>query len=306
MSVGLSTWRIITFAFQNIFRNFWLSFMTLTIFVLTLITVNVVLMLNVLADGAVRGVEDKVEVTIYFESDTSEDLVKSAQGYLMGFPEVRDVRYLPAEEALESFTAAYAMDEVVLASLEEVGGNPFGDALVVSAQSPEDFDFISEAIETPEFAPFIKEKNFDDFDDIIDRIKVFSERLRIAGMVLIGFFALITMLIIFNTIRVAIYVHRDEIGIMKLVGANDWFVRGPFLFEAFFYTLFSTVTVVGLVYLLLIPIDPWVARYFGDVDVQLADFFWTQGLSIFGLEFAILLLLSLLTTAFAMRKYLRV
>jgi cell division transport system permease protein len=305
MSMLRSLWRIIVFAFQNSVRNFWLSFITLTIFVLTLITVNVVLVLNVLADGAVRGVEEKVEVTIYFEAETSESLVKSAQGYLLGFPEVRDVRYLSAEEALETFERAYALDEVVLASLEEVGGNPFGDALVVSAQSPEDFAFISEAIETPEFAPFIREKNFDDFEEIIDRIKLFSERLRIAGAILIAFFALIAMLIIFNTIRVAIYVHRDEISIMKLVGANDWFVRGPFLFEAFFYTFLSTAIVIGLMTVALIPLDPWVARYFGEVDVQLSSYFWSQGLTIFGLEFLLLLLLSLLTTVFAMRKYLR-
>ncbi len=306
MSILRSTWRIIIFAFQNISRNFWLSFMTLMIFVLMLVTVNVVLMLNVLADGAVRSIEEKVEVTIYFEAGASEDLVKSAQGYLMGFPEVRNVRFLAAEDALQSFKEQYVADEVIIASLEEVGGNPFGDSLIVSAMSPDDFDFISEAIETPEFAPLIREKDFNNFEDIIDRIKLVGERLRLFGIVLIAFFTLVTMLIIFNTIRVAIYVHRDEIGIMKLVGANDWFVRGPFLFEAFFYSLFSTIAVIGLMALLLRPLDPWVARYFGDVDVHLADFFWSQGWQIFGLEFAILLLLSILTTAFAMRKYLRV
>ena len=81
MSFFLSIIRLFKFAIQNFFRNFWLSFITITIFVLTLITVNAVLVMNVMADAALQSVEDKVEVSVYFTPEASEDLVKAVQGY---------------------------------------------------------------------------------------------------------------------------------------------------------------------------------------------------------------------------------
>ncbi|MFH1712211.1 MAG: permease-like cell division protein FtsX, partial [Patescibacteria group bacterium] len=229
MSLFLPFIRLIKFAFQNFFRNFWLSFITMTIFVLTLLTINAVIFINVMADAALQSVEQKVEVSIYFEPEASADVVQAAQGYLLGLSQVRNVVYISAEDSLEMFKARHVGNPVILSSLDEVDGNPFGDALIVSAHSADDFPFILEAMDTPEYASYIKEKDFTDYEVIIERIHNLSQRIRIGGFVLALFFALVAVLIIFNTIRVAIYVHRDEIGIMKLVGANDWFVRGPFL-----------------------------------------------------------------------------
>ncbi len=306
MSAMLSLGRVFKFTFQNFFRNFWLSFISITIFVLTLLTINVVLFVNVIADAALQAVEQKVEVAIYFVNDASEDLVKSAQGYLLALPQVRDVEFISSEVALETFTERYAQDEVILSSLDEVDGNPFGYALIVSAHSSDDFAFILEAIETPEYGPLIKEKDATDYEMIIERIKSLSARVRAGGLALAGFFGLVAMLIIFNTIRVAIYVHRDEIGIMKLVGANDWFVRGPFLLEAILYSLVATI-IMTLVILVAIGVtDPWMMRYFGEIDVSVKEYFFKNAILIFGLQFLVMSILSLLTTLFAMRRYLRV
>lgn len=306
MSFFLSIIRVFKFAIQNFFRNFWLSFITVTIFALTLITVNAILIMNVMADAALKSVEEKVEVSVYFTPEASEDLVKSVQGYLLGLGQVRDVQFVSAEDSLDIFRQRHEDNPVILASLEEIDGNPFGHALIVSARSPDDFDFILESVETPEFSPYIKETDKTDYQTIIANIKKLSGRVRIGGIVLAGFFTLVAILIIFNTIRVAIYVHRDEIGIMKLVGANDWFVRGPFLLEAIFYGIVATVIVGSLVFLSLGALDPWIAVYFGDVNISLREYFIENGLWIFGAQLVALSLLSLLTTMFAMRRYLRV
>lgn len=306
MNFFLSIFRLFRFAVQNFFRNFWLSFITITIFVLTLVTVNAVLVMNVMADAALQSVEEKVEVSVYFTPEASEDLVKAVQGYLLGLGQVRDVRFVTADEALEDFKTKNADNPVILSSLDEIDGNPFGHALVVSANSPEDFDFILESVETPEFSPFIKETDKSDYQTVIQNIRTLSSRVRIGGIILAGFFTLVAIMIIFNTIRVAIYVHRDEIAIMKLVGANDWFVRGPFLLEAVLYSLFATALIITLVFIALGALDPWVSRYFGDVNVSLQTYFYENALVIFGTQLAALSLLSLVTTYLAMRRYLRV
>ncbi len=304
--MSLSILRAIKFTFQNILRNFWLSFITLTIFVLTLVTVNTVLFVNVVAQEVLESVEERVEVTIYFTPEASEDLVKSAQGYLRGFGQVRDVQFVSAEDALASFEERHAGDEVVLASLEEIGENPFGNALVVSTYSTDDFAFILEAIETPEYSSYIKEKDFTDYEAIIERIDALSWRIRVAGFALAALFAFIAVLIIFNTIRVAIYVHRDEIGIMKLVGANDWFVRAPFLLEAILYSLKATIIMAIILFLFLELSQDWLVSYFGESHVDVAAYFVENGPTLFLAQFGALALLSLLTTAYAMRRYLRV
>ena len=305
MSLALSITRVIKFTFQNIFRNFWLSFITLTIFVLTLITVNAVIFMNVVAESALEVVEQKVEVSFYFTSEASEDIVTSAQGYLRGFSQVRDVEYVSAEEALELFKERHADDEVILSSLEEVGDNPFGDSLVVTTQSTDDFEFIAEAMETPEFSSYIREQDFTDYEQVIAKIESFRTRIGYAGFILAGLFGLIAIMIIFNTIRIAIYVHRDEIGIMKLVGANDWFVRGPFILEALLYSFCATIVMVAITFGILGTSRNRILEYFGDAGDSIFAYFQDNALFIFGWQFLALAILSLLTTAFAMRKYLK-
>jgi len=305
MSFVLSFTRVIKFTFQNIFRNFWLSFITLTIFVLTLITINAVLFINVVADSALEVVEQKVEVSFYFMPEASEEIVTSAQGYLRGFSQVRDVEYISAEEALEIFIERHADDEVILSSLEEVGDNPFGDSLVVTTQSTDDFEFISEAMETPEFSSYIKEQDFTDYEQVIAKIEAFRTRIGYAGFILAGLFGLIAIMIIFNTIRIAIYVHRDEIGIMKLVGANNWFVRGPFILEALLYSFSATIIMIAITFGILGTSRSQITEYFGDASNSIFAYFQENALFIFGWQFLALAILSLLTTAFAMRKYLK-
>ncbi len=306
MSLFLSWYRVSKFTAQNILRNFWLSFISLTIFLLTLLTINTMILINVLASAALQSVERKVEVSLYFTPDASENTVKSAQGYLLGLSQVRDVKLISADESLAIFTERHQNNPTILSSLSEVGSNPFGASLIISAVSPDDFPFILEAMDTPEYAPLIKEKDFTDYALIIERIKTLSSRVKMGGVALSVFFTLIAVLIIFNTIRVAIYVHRDEIAIMKLVGANDWFIRGPFLLEALLYSLLAVGVIAGSMLFLTVSFEPYVASYFGDIDISVASYFRNNALYIFGSQFLALSFLSLLTTMYAMRRYLRV
>ncbi len=301
-----SFFRIIRFGLQSILRNFWLSFVTVSVFFLTLLTVNAVIALNVLAQASVQSVEERVQVTVYFTSDTTEGMVKNVQAYLLGIPQVKEVTYIPADEALASFKARHAADPVILAALEEVDGNPLGQAIKIRAYNAADFGFIIEALNTPEYSPFIKEKNYNDYTSALNALSEFSTKVRFGFLALATFFAFIAMLIVFNTIRVAIYVHRDEIGIMKLVGANDWIIRGPFLFETVFYACIATSLIAGAMYGILTATNPYILRFFAGVDVNLLGYFWENAPLIFGGQLIGLSLVGLATTTVAMQKYLRV
>jgi cell division transport system permease protein len=213
---------------------------------------------------------------------------------------------IPAEESLAAFKTLHADDPEILAALEEVGGNPIGDSLLISANNPDDFEFILAALDSsPEYAPYIKEKNFADHEAVIERLSGFSEKVKLGGLSLAGFFALISILIVFNTIRVAIYVHRDEIAVMKLVGAQDWFVRGPFLLEAIFYSAMATGIMAVVCVVVLKFLEPQIQSFFAGVDVSLGTYYLENAILIFGAQFLALATLSMITTLFAMRKYLK-
>lgn len=297
--------RMLTFAFQGIFRNFWLSFVTTSVLFLTLITINAVLILNVLANASIRAIEDRVQVELYFVPGTSEDIVKSVRGYLIGLPQVKDVNTVSADEALESFKERHANDAEILAALDEVQGNPFGYALRVQAENPEDFPFILEAVDSPEFSEYIKDKDYADYQNVIDRLSVFTERIRLGGIVLAAFFGLISILIVFNTIRVAIYTHRDEIAVMKLVGAKDWFIRAPFLLEAVLYAFAATIAMIVVLILVLLSLEPLVTRFFSGVEVNLSQFYFENAVVLFFAQWVGLSLLGTLTTVGAVRKFLK-
>jgi cell division transport system permease protein len=288
------------------FRNFWLSFVTVSVFCLTLLTIHAVLVLNVLAQASVQSIEERVQVTVYFTSDATDTMVKNVQAYLLGLSQVKDVAYITADEALASFTARHANDPVILAALEEVDGNPLGQALKIRAYHASDFPFLLEALNTPEYAPFIQEKNDQDYTGALEALSAFSQKVRYGFLALAAFFGFIAILIVFNTIRVAIYVHRDEIAVMKLVGANDWFVRGPFVVESVLYALLSVTIMAGVMGGILYAANPYILQFFAGVNVNLIAYYTANAMVIFGAQFFGLSFVGLVTSAVAMRKYLRV
>lgn len=302
----ISAYRTGKFALQNFWRNFWLSFITLTMLVLTLVTVNILLVLNFMTDQAIQAVEDRVEVSVYFHALTPQTTVESAVSSLRVLPQVRDVATISAEEALDKFRRRHSQDEMILQSLEEIGGNPFGPSLIIKAQTVSDFEVILQALENPQFREDIREKDFSDYQDIVARIKTFTDRVRTFGMVLSGIFLLIVVLVVFNTVRMGLFIHREEIGIMKLVGASNSFIRAPFLLEMILLSLLAIGVTLAILFPLLAILEPTFALYVGGNSAGLVAHFTENGLQIFGLQFLLLMLLTMFSTSMAMRKYLKV
>jgi len=301
-----SIFRTIKFAFQSIFRNFWLSFVTTSVFILTLITVNSVVFMNVVGQSTISSIESRVHVDIYLKKGTSTDVQSSIRGYLTGLTQVKQVIAVPADEALIDFKAKHAGDPDILAALDEIGSNPLGDTLRVSTKSPADIPFVLQAVSTPEFSPHIEETGQADYEAVVKSLTAISDKVRFGGLFVAGFFAVIALLMVFNTVRVAIYVHRDEIAVMRLVGAHDWFIRAPFLVEGIVYSLVATLVVAGATYGLLSVWQPAINAFFTGVDLNLMAFFQQKGLMLFAGEFFGLSLLSMVTASMAMRKYLKV
>ncbi|MDG1949871.1 MAG: permease-like cell division protein FtsX [bacterium] len=302
----VSGFRVTKFAFQNFWRNFWLSLITVSMLVLTLITINILVVLNVVTDKAISLVEDRIEVSVYFEEYTEDTTVTRAVSYMRGLSQVRDVEIVTADEAYEAFVLRHADDAEIMNSLQELGDNPFGPMLVVKTESADDFELVIAALDNPEFSDFIREKDFSDYQEIVTRIRSTTDQIRLVGVGLSLIFLFVAILIIYNTVRIGIFIHREEIGIMRLVGASNWFIKAPFYLEMIFLCLVSVVAAAVVVWPMISFVEPRLVAYFATEHVGVIEYFQINGLTIFGVELGILILITLFSTAGAMRKYLRV
>lgn len=298
--------RVFKFAGQNFKRNIWLSLATTSIMAITLISVNLLFILNVLGKSALALVEERVDVTVYFKQNVSDEIVLSARSFLLDRKGVKDVQFVGRDLALERFRERHQADPAILASLDELGGNPLGSSLVVRATDPSFYESILAALGNPTYKDVILEKSFDDHRLLIEKLSSVTGKIKSSALVLSLTFAALVMMIVINSVRVAIYTRREEIGIMKLVGASNWFVRAPFLLEAMFAGALAAI----LATLVVIPgtaaIQPFIVKFFGTDGINLMAYFKDHGLAFFGAQFLGATILPMSISGLAVGRYLKV
>ncbi|MEA3272553.1 MAG: permease-like cell division protein FtsX, partial [Patescibacteria group bacterium] len=265
--------RILKFAAQNFWRNIWLSFVAISMIFLMLISLNIIVVINFITESVVTTIEERIDVSIYLKPEASENLVTSLRSYLMSLPQVKDVGYVDPEDALNQFKEKHRDDSDIMAALEEIGSNPLGSTLVVSAKSAEDYPMILDSLDNPAYKDIILDKDFSNQERLIEKVQVMGSKANLGGLALSLTFALIAIMIVFNSVRMTIYTHREEIGIMKLVGASNWFVRGPYLLEGVYACLVALVVTIIVVFPALGLIQPHFAGFFQESAPSLPGYF---------------------------------
>ncbi len=278
--------------------------MTVLILTLMLLSINTLMIVRILTDESVRAVKDQIDVSIYFNPTASEEKINEVREFVASLPEVVEERFLTQAETLEAFKNNYSYNPDILASIEELGGNPLGSTLIIKTREPRDYENIIKALSVPEYETIIDDKSFGDTQTTITRIQTITMRVEQFTYILTGLFALIAFIIIFNTIRVAIYTQRAEIGIKRLVGATNWFISGPYLIESFVFSVLSTIITTGVVWVSLGLLDPYVSVVFSTENI-LTNYFTSHILFLLGIQFGSVFLLTLLSSMLAMRRYLR-
>jgi cell division transport system permease protein len=297
--------RVTKFAWQDFFRNFWLSIVTMTILILALFTVNLLIVFNLVAKTAINSIESRVDINVYFKPDISADQVQNIQKYLQTLEQVKEVNYISKEQALEDFKNKHKDDPEILESLEEIEKNPLGASLIIKAKNGSDYPVILDSLQTPQYGSLIESKNFEDHKSVIERINGITSRVS-KGVILVAIiFALISILIIFNAIRMAIYTHREEIIAMKLIGATNFFVETPFLLQGVIYAVLSLLVTILILYPLLGFLRPYLQLIL-EGDFNVVSYFNQNFLLIFGLELLGAIALNLISSFVAVKRYLKV
>ncbi len=301
--------RIVINGAKNFWRSGSVSFATVLIMTVTLLIIGVLIFLSAILTHTLDSIKDKVDVNIYFVTTALEGDVVSYQRKISELPEVERVTYTSREAALSAFRERHAGDQLTLQALEELGDNPLGASLAVKAKDPEQYASIVAFLEedpaiSPEGSSIVDRINYFQNKTVIDRLTDAIAATERAGAGIVFLFALASIVIAFATVRLAIYTARDEISVMRLMGASNMYIRGPFIVAGIFSGVLASIIVLVLFY----P----VAWYAGaTMETWLGGFnLFSYYLENFGLFFIILagsgFLLGGLASYFAVRRYLRV
>ncbi len=302
----ISLYRALKFAFQSFYRNFWLSAATILILVLTLFAVSLLGTINLIGDRAIQSVKDKVDLSVYFYPDVAEKEVKTVQAQLQSLSSVKTIEYIPEEEALEQFKEKHQDDPVIQETLEILEDNPLGATLVIQAKDIDRYAEISEVLADPDYAELIYDKDIEDYQTVIQRLGNLTDRIYQIALIVSLIFVIVAVLVIFNTIRITIYTHREEIGIMRLVGATNWFIRGPFILESVIYAVIGTVITTGILYPILRVASPRISDFFDGYNLNLSTYFADHFLEIFALQLIVAIVLAVVSSIVAVGRHLRV
>jgi cell division transport system permease protein len=301
----LSLFRIIKFSFQDIVRNIWLTVITVTILLLALFSVNMLITVRLISDNAVTAVKDKINISLYLKAETAETEIISLKNKISNFDKVKSVTYISKQNALDDFRSKYKNNQAVLTALKELGRNPLSPSLTIS---PNDFNESALLINELKMldSSIIESRDFSDNTVILSKINEITKRINEVGLFIIALFIATSLLVVYNTIRVAIYTHRQEIEIMRLVGASNSFIYLPYICSAFVYSLFSILIIIAVFYPFLSLLQPYLEVFFTSYNIDVLVYFVDNFFLIFGSQFLAILIINILTTWLAVRKYARV
>lgn len=304
--MSLAVFRVLKFAFQDFIRNFWLSLVTITVLLLALFSVNILIGLNAVSDSVINSVEEKIDINIVLVNEATSAEIENFQTFLQNMDGVASLNYLSAEEVYETFNANTKNQPDVQAALQEVTDNPFNAAFIIKAEETSDYSRIIQEIQTSDYEPLVENKDFSDPQKIIGYVENITDKAERFGILLTSIFSVIALLIVFNTIRVTIYTHKDEIGVMRLVGATNWFIRTPYLFEGVLYALIALGLNILLLYTVLNFIQPYMVSFLDNYGLNLIGYFNANFIKLFGLELLVTIILNIISSGFAIRRYLKV
>lgn len=245
----LKLWRTFKEGVKNFSRNGWLSFATVSILSISLYITSITVLIAIGAGSAVRGVQEKINISVYFNPEVTEARILEIKEKLSGYREIKSIEYISKNKALDEFLATSGDDPSIKEALEEIGENPLLASLVIRAQDPEQYETIANSINQSSYAEEISRINYEKNKAVIERFSGLIRTAEKTGLILSLLFILIAVLITFNTIRLTIYSHRQEFEVMRLVGASNTYVRMPHVFEGMLYGVASAITTLVLIFL---------------------------------------------------------
>lgn len=301
--------RVLTGGGKNFARGGAVSAATVLIMTVTLSIIGSLIFLSALLNYTLLTISGKVDVSVYFVTTAGEGEIFGVKDQLQKLPQVESIIYTSSDDALSTFRERHANDQLTLQALNELGENPLGASLEVRAKNPSDYESIVSFLEaSPALSAggssIIDRVNYAQNKEVIDRLTLAIKATREIGFAVVILFAIASILIAFATVRLAIYTAKDEVAVMRLVGASNAYIQGPFI-----VTGVITGVVSALLVLLLLWPATWYAGskttdWFGGFNI--ASYYSEHFTYIFFIIVCSGIALGAIASVFAIRKYLKI
>lgn len=299
--------RIIKAGFISFWRNGSVSLSAVFVAVIALFMIGSTLLLTAFLGTALKDLQDKIDINVYLDQNASETAILDLKKQIEALPEVKQVLYVSREDALAAFRERHKDDHRITQALDEVGGNPLTAILNIKAKDPAQYAGIAKALDgksvvSTNTLSIVSKVNYSDNQVAIERLSRLITGVKKLGSVITAIMVGIAALITFNTIRLAIFIARDEISVMRLVGGSNEYIRGPFVVEGILYGLVAGLLTIILLY----PVTYWLKAttegFYGGID--LSQYFIANFFQIFFIILFSGILLGAVSSYLAVRKYL--
>ena len=297
---------------KRIFKSGWLSFSrdgglaaaTCLIMLIPILLITSLFLLKDVGQFLISTIQEKADISVYFKEGAPEEDILKVKEEVSEIPEVKSVKYVSKEEALESFVQRHKDDPVLMESLEEVGGNPFLAALNIRSFEASQYQAVANFFETGISENLIEKIDYYQRKSVIERIFALTSGMGKAGISLSIVLAIVAILVTFNTIRLAILNQKEEIKIQRLVGASNWFIRGPFLVQGAISGIFATIICLLIFTLICWFLSPKIEILFSGLNIW--KYFTSNFFTIILLQLVTGIGLGVISSTIAIRKYLRI
>ena len=298
--------RIIKGGFLNFKRGGIISWAAVLVVTITLSVIALIIFSQAVLRYSLNNLKDKVDVTIYLNVGVSEDKIMLLKSSLEQLPEVATVSYTSAEDDLKAFRLRHQNDYPTIAALDEIGNNPLEAYLSVKAKEISQYESIVNFLKSDNAlvsgsSSIIDHPNYYNNKTVIDRLNSIISGAQKLGFLLTFILVIISIIITFNTIRLTIFISKEEIGVMRLVGASKMHVRGPFMIEGVIYGVLATFITMVIFW----PATFWLGRNMTDfLGINMSDYYLSNFFSIFAILLLSGILLGVISSFLAVRRYL--
>lgn len=289
-------------------RNAFISFSSVLVMVITLSFLVGLIFGNAALQSTLDSLKQKVDMNVYFVPTADPQDVLALKAILEKKPEVASVTYTSREDALTALKQRHPDDGTVDA-INELGDNPLGAVLNVQTKDPSHYEALARFLQTdtavsPNGVSIVRKVNFYDHETAINALSRIINATNRLGSILTVVFVLISLVIAFNTIRLTIYNSREEIAVMKLVGATNKYVRGPFMVSGVMCGIVASLFTLLLFFVVIYYSRSFTQNFF--IGIDFLQYYVANFGQIFGVAVGSGVLIGAISSYLAVRRYLKV
>lgn len=304
----ITFWRIIHTGILNFMRNVTLATAAIAVMVVTLTIVLFSLIANATFANTIAQITDKIDVSVFLKDSDTAAQTKQFISQIKQLPNVKSVQYLNKAAALKAYEQQNAGNQQLLTAIDETA-NPLPATILIKPVNLNKIQDIKTFLSKPAVAALQSDQPSysGDRKQAIDKITHATDVLRKIGIITVAVFAIICALIIFNTIQMAIFNRRDEIGIQRLLGASTGYIRGPFIIESMIYGILAAIFSIVIVNsAFLASSNALQATSLGLLDINYANqYFDNHFWLLLAMQLVLGIVLGAVSAIIATRRYLK-